>query len=108
MDQELKAKWVAALRSGEIKQAEGHLLTEDGAMCCLGVLGSVLGIPREDLAHWSTYLGAQGKSAPTLQPLDDCGLSLEARSRLADKNDGTNGQSKHSFSEIADFIEGNL
>jgi hypothetical protein len=39
MDPEIKAKWVADLRSGNIKQARGVLVREDtGAMCCLGVL----------------------------------------------------------------------
>lgn len=31
-------KWVAALRSGKIKQAHGYLGTPDGNRCCLGVL----------------------------------------------------------------------
>jgi hypothetical protein len=34
---EVKAKWVAALRSGKFKQTEGRLADERG-FCCLGVL----------------------------------------------------------------------
>lgn len=37
MKKEVRAKWVAALRSGEYKQAIGYLKTESG-FCCLGVL----------------------------------------------------------------------
>jgi hypothetical protein len=36
MDAELKAKWVAALRSGSYKQTHGQLVKHD-AYCCLGV-----------------------------------------------------------------------
>ena len=37
MNQEIKARWVAALRSGEYPQAINRLRFEDG-YCCLGVL----------------------------------------------------------------------
>lgn len=37
MDPEVKAEWVAALRSGEYQQATGKL-TDGGGYCCLGVL----------------------------------------------------------------------
>lgn len=42
MDAELKAKWVAALRSGEYEQTTGALRKE-GGYCCLGVLCDVVG-----------------------------------------------------------------
>lgn len=38
MDKNIKEKWVAALRSGEYKQANGVLRDEWGGFCCLGVL----------------------------------------------------------------------
>lgn len=37
MNQEIKKEWVAALRSGEYKQAKGQL-KKDSGFCCLGVL----------------------------------------------------------------------
>jgi hypothetical protein len=37
MNPEIKARWVAALRSGEYQQTTGNLRTENG-FCCLGVL----------------------------------------------------------------------
>ena len=45
MDQEFKAKWVEALRSGEYKQGRGYLkVTENGEAryCCLGVACELL------------------------------------------------------------------
>jgi hypothetical protein len=38
---EVKAKWVAALRSGEYKQCKGRLHSPDGGFCCLGVLSDI-------------------------------------------------------------------
>lgn len=38
MNQEIKAKWVAALRSGEYKQGKTYLQNRDNTFCCLGVL----------------------------------------------------------------------
>ena len=41
MDQEFKARWVAALRSGEYEQSQGQLVADFGdgqkVFCCLGV-----------------------------------------------------------------------
>lgn len=37
MNADIKAKWVAALRSGEYKQGHEHLRVDD-SYCCLGVL----------------------------------------------------------------------
>lgn len=38
MNPEVKAKWLAALRSGEYKQGRGQLHTPGNTFCCLGVL----------------------------------------------------------------------
>ena len=40
MNQEIKTKWVAALRSGEYKQTKS-VLTNGKGFCCLGVLCKV-------------------------------------------------------------------
>lgn len=40
MNQEIKARWVAALRSGEFEQGKDYLC-EDGKYCCLGVLSEL-------------------------------------------------------------------
>lgn len=50
MDKELKAKWVAALRSGQYKQGTKALRIGDN-YCCLGVLCDVVGVNWESTAH---------------------------------------------------------
>lgn len=51
MNAEVKAKWVAALRSGKFEQGRTALAfqTDDGATqyCCLGVLCEVLGVDKQ-------------------------------------------------------------
>lgn len=47
MNPEIKAKWVAALRSGEYKQIAGQLSDGDGGFCCLGVLCAI-----SELGEW--------------------------------------------------------
>jgi hypothetical protein len=42
MNPDVKAKWVAALRSGEYKQGPEWLQGESGCFCCLGVLCDIL------------------------------------------------------------------
>lgn len=41
MTPELKALWIAALRSGDYKQGTGALRNPDNTWCCLGVLGHI-------------------------------------------------------------------
>jgi hypothetical protein len=101
MDPALKAKWVAALRSGEFTQCRGAL--HDGiSFCCIGVGGHILGISREELQSKASYLGANADTEKVLGPLEKLS-DLKARQRLASMND--DGKS---FSEIADWIEANL
>lgn len=38
MNQEIKTKWVNALRSGDYEQGQGALKKPNGQYCCLGVL----------------------------------------------------------------------
>lgn len=42
MNQEIKAKWVAALRSGQYKQGKECLRNEENHFCCLGVLCDII------------------------------------------------------------------
>lgn len=51
MDPVIKAKWVAALRSGEYNQDDGELRSRDG-FCCLGVLCDLHS--RETGTEWGT------------------------------------------------------
>lgn len=105
LDPEFKAKWVAALRSGEYKQGKYNLLTEHhGAcsFCCIGVAGMLRGISKEELSNKSNYDDpAYSKCLPEL---DRSILYV-----LGEMNDGSFNQvGAKSFSEIADYIEANL
>jgi hypothetical protein len=111
MNQEIKRRWVEALRSGQYKQGRLHLHKED-SFCCLGVLtdlycrdhgaqwseawpGSlVMAFNGEDEGLHPMVLDWAGLSSPN--PVVDCG-------RLSSLND--NGRT---FAEIADLIDQHL
>lgn len=79
MDTQDKAKWTAALRSGEYKQTRCTLKNDEG-YCCLGVLNEVLGLPQ-------SYIGLP--------------LMVGNWERLARMND----EQGKSFAQIADVID---
>lgn len=99
-------KWIAALRSGEYKQAKKHLRTEEG-FCCLGVLCDIYA--KEGLGQWNEDFGRDDNSPPELV-LEWVGLkNCEGRYH---RNDETttyltvdNDSRGKTFSEIADIIE---
>ena len=87
MKEEIKNKWVKALRSGEYAQGTGCLV-EDGRFCCLGVLcdisetnkrewGSFAGLPHsvKDWAGMSSIFGHFGIST-CLSELNDSGKTF--------------------------------
>ena len=111
MKPELKAKWVAALRSGEYTQARETLCDEGDAFCCLGVLLSI-----SDKGYWNGPLyefereydddgdpivcdGDLGRFGRRM-----FGISDTAEASLITMNDDQN----KSFAEIADYIESAL
>ena len=111
MRADVKAGWVAALRSGEYLQGKGALRAtcpEQDKFCCLGVLCDVVG---------GTWIGGSpyykrfqqtggGEPAKLLLPLElqtDLGISSADQDKLAKMND-----SGVLFSEIADWIERTL
>ena len=95
MNQELKQKWIEALKSGKFTQGYGRLRTEEGKYCCLGVFCEVSGIGiNED--------GMGAGQQPGYRELTD--ISPSAQFRLWQMNDS---RSK-TFPEIADWISANL
>lgn len=125
MREGVKQRWVAALRSGEYKQAHGALRTvnpdDDTALnhCCLGVLCDLYAA--ETGIDWKrsilsevpvVYLGAVDSLPEEVR--EWAGLSgADPRARgftLAELNDGTedDGVPAHSFDQIADIIEEEL
>ena len=102
MDQELKARWVEALRSGRYKQGKNYLF-EDGRYCCLGVLQKIL-TGKEPPLRW----GGLDSIPEQMRFLEEHAKHLELL--LANMNDGKGdflgkGQT---FAEIADYIENHL
>lgn len=120
MNPEVKAKWVAALRSNKYKQGTGnlcetkqircvandpeegysHIYEEDvdptrggTTFCCLGVLGHVMGV-------LGGYM--DGEEYLNVQDAGEFGI-VEVQGDLADMND--NGMT---FEQIASYIEREL
>lgn len=105
MNKEVKEKWIAALRSGSYKQGQFSLETEEGEMCCLGVLCHVMfGNAREKQDE-------SGVELLSAEFLNSIGLTEISQGFLSSMNDATgrfHRQTPKSFSEIADYIEENL
>lgn len=98
MDKKLKAKWVKALRSGEIKQGRGALRSEDGSMCCIGVLGQLCGLTDQFLLENSGAIAGTGFEALERE------ITREVVDILVDMNDGKKGMPRRSFTQIAAYI----
>lgn len=108
MDAKLKAKWIKALRGGKFKQTTGSLY--DGfAYCCLGVLATIQGCDIE-----KAIPDQDDRVTEHLPRGFNAGLSPAQRAGLASRNDGCHDSyegktnPRHSFGEIADYIEKNL
>ena len=102
MDPKLKAKWLVALRSGQFPQGKGYLHRDEG-FCCLGVLAMVSGHELEKIEGLACLESADLDLAKSI---DDSDRSVKMK--LENMNDGAEGERKHSFAEIADWIEKNL
>jgi hypothetical protein len=101
MKKSIAMEWVAALRSGEYKQARGSLQQNDG-YCCLGVLCEVVGVEIKDTA---VILPDEAKAKAGMQTCS--GRLTHSNSSLASLNDtGTDGDRMPlTFDEIADIIQ---
>ena len=105
MNHEIKAKWVAALRSGEYKQGQRYLRVDD-TFCCLGVLcdlhAKATGGEWEGFAYFDAI---EVPPAPVYEwaGIDDQRTGPGAPNNLAYAND--HGKA---FAEIADIIEREL
>lgn len=121
MNPSIKAKWVAALRSGEYEQCAGTLRNDSG-MCCLGVLCDVVN-PEGWKKHGNRWQFGGGWGASAILPFDvmkTAGLELEhgalvtiggIAAVLPNHNDGQlNGDpmERATFAQIADAIEAQL
>ena len=116
MNPEIKAKWVAALRSGEYKQGKRYLKSGD-TYCCLGVLCDIAA--QEGLGEWTKPVDDGYKGREGFVTLKDCKYSVLPidiiiwanltgdgnpeikRHTLTNRNDYMN----EDFNKIADVIE---
>ena len=110
MDKQVKAQWLAALRSGQYKQ--GHeFLRQGDAYCCLGVLCDLY-----DATQWrpSSELYNYGKGAGVyIYPPDAVWEWAGIDSEVAQDEVGAdlarmNDERQMSFDQIADWIAANL
>lgn len=115
LDPEFKAKFLAALRSGEYKQGK-HTMYDSitDSLCCLAVAGVVCGIPKDEFKgiqilnlEDGAYAGekeaavkAMAVGYPEILVRKSIG-SIAVK--LAQKND-----EGESFPQIADWIDANL
>lgn len=97
MDKELKEKWMKALRSGRYEQGSSYLYA-DGTYCCLGVLCLIQGAKKSDIEY--VHMPVQADIV--------LGFPGPMEEQLARMNDGRGPERKHTFAEIADYIEANL
>lgn len=104
MRPEVKAAWVAALRSGRYQQGKGRLRDPaTNAFCCLGVLCDIGARKAWDGGVYEGPLGNLGNGFLPTDVRDLAKIPARKQAYLAALNDGG-----HSFSEIADWIEANL
>lgn len=111
MNPEIKAKWVAALRSGEYEKGANRLRDKDNNFCCLGVLCNLHAQAHPEIAAQQTcrthYMGATGfppNEVIVWAGIDTTMVSIYGlRDRLANHNDDG-----RTFAEIADAIEAQL
>ena len=129
MDQEFKARWVAALRSGEYEQGQGQLVADLGdgqkVFCCLGVACELAvedGLARRVITrdgYHDGYVdggGNEDKGAiPAtlaiqlgLTPSGSFSRSVYAGGRDHYGLDSLNDTAGWTFAQIADYIETNF
>lgn len=119
MDPEVKARWVAALRSGEYKQIKGALKRE-GGHCCLGVLCDLYAKER-GLKRWNDgQLSADADRTHSIHFQDKgipgavvgiwSGFDSSLRVSIGKKTQQLDGHNDDgcTFDEIADAIEAQL
>lgn len=105
MDQEIKAKWLEALRGGQFRQATGILRSRDDKYCCLGVLCQIV-----EPERWGQFPdggwrhGEVRSGMPDIDVTEKAGINdHEEIGVLANMNDDG-----ASFAVIADYIEKTL
>lgn len=116
MNQEIKQKWLAALRSGEYKQGRG-CLKRDNRYCCLGVLCDLYA--KEKGLEWegSTIIPSESSYylprtvsiwAGIENGVDNWNGNPVVEYRKSEKSLAALNDDKLDFNKIADVIEKSL
>jgi hypothetical protein len=114
MNKAVKERWVKALRSKKYRQGRRCLVSCDDSRhtryCCLGLLCRIEGL---EIKYGEAVYKKASVSSITQLPSDYrkyIGITKEDERRLMSMNDGNtiDGIRKHTFLEIADYIEENL
>lgn len=101
MDPEVRAKWTAALRSGEYEQGTGTLRDANDRYCCLGVLCDVAGMNWSAMQEEGVYMVEGCYDYPPAELIESVKLTDDRVQTLVSLNDDTRAP----FTEIADYIE---
>lgn len=114
MNQEMKAKWVEALRSGKYAQTRNRL-RDDKGYCCLGVLVDIMDGPdswdnREPMLSNPRYFSKEGEGVGLdSKRLKDLGVDSTENTRdkvsIVSTLIKMNDTNRDSFIKIADYIE---
>jgi hypothetical protein len=105
MDNDLKQRWLDALRNGTYQQGQSRLRTQAGRYCCLGVLCDISGKGewRKRGAEWYYEVGDDSDFAYPPPAIADSIID-DAENGLFDKLTSMN-DSGVPFTEIATYIE---
>lgn len=112
MNQEIKARWLEALRSGKYQQGRDGLRDRHNRFCCLGVLADLMAPTSWEVLHEGDeyYTCKVGEEKRT----GNLPTSLRWEAGLGDKGSFChrlvvmNDTDRQSFSVIADYIEEQL
>jgi hypothetical protein len=113
VNQEIKKLWVAALRSGEYKQAIGMLRRGD-SFCCLGVLCNLHAQANPDIAakqkSKKTYMFCSAVLPFAVAEWADLKKEFGGHVKIFGFNSGlpNHNDNGRTFAEIADAIEAQL
>ena len=114
-NQEFKAAWVAALRSGKYKQGFKLLRSASDEFCCIGVAEDIAGACWRESGHGDYYFTAEACSheVPDTRDLSTlaAGVCLDTCRVLIEGNCATlysHNDAGKTFAQIADAIEEQL
>ncbi len=113
MNKKIKAKWVAALRSGKYIQARGALRA-DNKFCCLGVLCNLHARAHPDIAatqhHVNYYIGSDAVLPKEVQAWADLPNECGGDVKIGNNKDSLawHNDEGRTFDEIANAIESQL